>query len=280
MIDITSQFQSNAVILVSAPRPDEMKIARRIAEDLAALSAAKNEFFTRYFEVQSASQFRTVLRWLKKETRRHLKPILHIDMHGDKVRGLEIGASGEFISWAESISKLRKINLAAKNDLCVIVSACYGMHIVRPITIDKPTPFWILLAPQETVTLRDIIDGFETFYHRLFETKDLREGFKCIDGKFKEYYAEKVLVESVAKYINKYCKGKGGDLRRERLLTKALEQGLENSRFNKRELRKIIKKGLVPNQELLDRYSRTFLAGKKCLVSMEEILSEMAAKSE
>ena len=77
----------------------------------------------------------------------------------------------------------------------------------------------------------------------------------------------------VARYIKAACKGKPVAERRERLMTEVFMQGMENTQANRKVIRAKLKTGLKPSQALLDRYARTFLVGRRCSFTMEQLLA-------
>lgn len=90
---------------------------------------------------------------------------------------------------------------------------------------------------------------------------------------FRYFHCEKMLFIVVARYIDAACRGKPLTERRERLMTEVFMQGMKNTQVNRRAIRAKLKKGLKPNQALLDRYAKTFLVGRSCSFTMEQLLA-------
>ncbi len=86
------------------------------------------------------------------------------------------------------------------------------------------------------------------------------------------FHCEKSLAIVLSRYIGDSCIGKGGDLRRERLLTEVLTNGVPNNRANKRMLRKSLKHVTRPTQALLDRLVDTFLLGKQVGFNVDDLV--------
>lgn len=203
-----------------------------------------------------------------------MRPLLHLDMHGNEKHGLHIAASNEYVSWEELAVHLRRLNAATENNLCVVSAACFGLRAIMPVKLDQPTPFFVLIAPETVVKTGFLEKNIPEFYRELFQTGGIDNAYeRHLSEKFKYFHCEKMLFTVVAKYIREGCKGGSGQARRERLLTEAFMQGLENTEDNRREIRRKIKDGLRPSQALLDRYASTFLVGRACSFDMERLLS-------
>ncbi|WP_199479386.1 hypothetical protein [Vibrio harveyi] len=86
-----------------------------------------------------------------------------------------------------------------------------------------------------------------------------------------------MLVIVLGKYILQKCKGRTKNERKERLITEAITGGIEPTKENLKELRKLIKEHMSPDQELLDRYVQTFLIGKALNITMDDILDLVEA---
>ncbi len=102
-----------------------------------------------------------------------LRPILHFDMHGDLTQGIKVAASGEFVSWPRLVDSLRAINVATENNLCVVSGACFSMNVVWEVTLSKPCPFFILIAPGEEVSSGFLEDKTREFYKSVFDDLEI-----------------------------------------------------------------------------------------------------------
>jgi hypothetical protein len=202
-----------------------------------------------------------------------MRPLLHFDMHGNKEEGLHIFQSSEYFSWNELYTNLQGLNKATGNNLVIIGAACFGLRSIMPIKLDKPAPFFVLLAPEEEVCVGFSEDNVQPFYRDLFASGSLDAAYsRHLSDEFKYFHCEKMLFIVVAKYIRAGCKGKSAQERREQLLTDVFSQGMEKTEANLSSVRKKIKEGLKPDQSLLDRYAKIFLAGRTCSFNMQQLL--------
>jgi len=275
-MQINTEFSCNAVILISSPRIGEEGTPRRISEDLETLANSKEKFFFRHLSISTQGDLLTTLKKIEHEASKGLRPILHFDMHGNQTKGLELGVSGEMISWETLVEHLRPINIKTNNNLMIFITACYGMNLIKPITIFKPTPFFGLIAPKKSIKVWDIENGAAPFFTELMESGRLDLAYNKLSSLFTNFNSEKMLVISMAKYIREQCKGRGGMERRERLLTESLtSSNIENNRTNRKLIRKQIKQFIMPDQTLLDKYAHTFLMGNSCSVTIRQIEKEL-----
>ncbi|WP_146196077.1 hypothetical protein [Pleionea mediterranea] len=203
----------------------------------------------------------------------NMKPLLHFDTHGNKDDGLYIDGENVFIDWNSLSKKLRAINIHTGNNLAVVGATCYGLHAIKPITLSTATPFYLLLSPEEQVSVGFLEKNIPSFYRSLFELGSIDSAFTHhISEEFKFYHCEKMLFIVIARYISQQCKGKGGAARREKLLTEIMSQGMENTAENRKKVRKILKDGLRPDQSLNDRFAGRFLIGRQCSFNISELL--------
>lgn len=266
-LKINSSLSVNSVVFICADREQESGQSRRLNDDLSVL--ALNKFLFEFYEVNSADEFWEVIREINIKSLNGMLPIIHFHMHGSKEKGLEIGKTGEYISWELLINELRKININTSNNLCVISSACYALYMIKPISVLKETPFFILIAPEDKVSFGFIDNKMSSFYSTLFMTSSIDESYKHIQDVFKYFHSERLLVISMAKYIKKYCCGKVKNERKEELLTEALLSGITE---DKKKIRKEIAVHINPNEYLLKKYSDRFIFNRSPSVSMQDIL--------
>ena len=193
--------------MISALKQEELGPSRRLAENLLYLSN-DNELFTfKHFTVNSLAELKKLLVEIKYHVKNGMKPIMHFDMHGNEKSGLEISPTKEMISWTELTDYLREINVATKNNLCVIACACFGLNAIMPLSIHSATPFLVLLAPEKEVLVGYLEDKIFPFYRTLIDTGSIDEAYNLhISEKFIYFHSEKMLVLSIARYIKVKCK--------------------------------------------------------------------------
>lgn len=268
----------NSIVLLSAPRQDEIGQSSRISEDLKIITVKYGMNFE-CFLINTKNELIDYLRQLHSSIENGLRPILHFDAHGNKDHGILIGNTNEFVSWNDITSELRKLNAASGNQLFVFIASCYGIYTLKSVTIYDSTPFYIMFGPSNAVTIEEIENIIPNFYKVLFEYNNIEESIKSLNCKFEYFHAERLFCKVMIQYFRDHCLGNGGRKRRENLLSGAMnKKGVENTKQNRILFRKVIKKDIKPSPEFVDQYATVFLHGKKCSISSIEIIS-MAKKA-
>ncbi|TMX38249.1 hypothetical protein [Vibrio sp. Hep-1b-8] len=271
---IDSGFSCNSVIWLTSTRVGEDGPTNRMVEDLRLQSELLG-FGFQVVNIDSKLDFESIFIELVNHARdRNMKPMVHIDMHGCSEQGLLVCKTNEYISWECAAQHFRELNVATNNNLCVIGAACHALRAVIPIKLDKPTPFFILLAPEQQVEEGFLIDNIVQFYRCLFESGSIEKAYsRHISDEFKYFHCEKMLFIVIAKYIKEKCKGKGAQERREQLLTEIFIGQSDEIKSEKiTEVRRIIKNGIKPEQSLLDRYAKTFLISRNCSFNIDDLI--------
>ena len=273
-MQLNSSFSCNSVIWIASLSEDELGPTRRMTEDVAAVSRYLGVRFDR-IDVKDRLGLADALRHLGHRARSEgLRPILVLDAHGNQKDGLKLAGPGEVMAWTDLGTLLRPINVATGNNLCVIGAACFSLGAIAPTKLDQATPFYVLLAPARKVKVGFLEKNIPAFFRELFTHGSLDEAHRqYLSESFRYFHCEKTLLLSVARYIKAACRGKPATERRERLMTEVFMQGMENTAGNRKSVRDKLKAGLKPDQALLDRYAGTFLVGKRCSFTMEELLA-------
>jgi hypothetical protein len=263
MLEFSTVAVVNSLFWIMSLEHGEKGTTRRIHEDLLPYLASIKLPFQK-FEPKSARDLLDYLDSIAAAASVGMRPIVHFDTHGTAKDGLFISASAEFVAWGDLIAKLRTINVITQNNLCVVSAACCSLNAIRPLKITEPCPFLLLVAPEREVSFGFVEDNIVSFYQKLFDGLDIMNAFnETLVPTFRLFHSERMLAVVIAKYIRDSCIGKGGELRREVLLTRALSGGHPNNRHNKRKIRKAAKTMVKPSQRLIDEYVEIFLIGKK-----------------
>lgn len=273
-MQLDSGFSCNSVIWISSLPDSEQGPTRRMTEDIESI-AQQIGFGFQKIDVGSAAELESLLQELSAYAReRNMRPLLHLDMHGNQDKGLLLNNGSEYCSWDRLSVLLREINLHTRNNLCVVGSTCFGLRAIMPIKLDEATPFFLLLAPEQEVKTGFLEKSMALFYRELFESGSIDGAYsRYLSDKFKYFHCEKMLFIVIARYIKEGCKGKTAQERRERLLTDVFSQGMEKTTDNLQNIRKKIKDGIRPDQALLDRYARKFLINRPCSFNIEQLMN-------
>lgn len=268
-------FRINSVYVVTSPRPGEEGVTRRLIENITDTSYNGGNFGLTHVSLYNGDNFFQFIWDISSEIEQGLKPLIHFDMHGCELRGLEIGASGEFIHWEFVVDALRILNEKLKGELFVLMTACHGLHAILPISFEKTAPFFCLIAPEEEIKVADVEDKIPEFYQELFSTGSLDSAFQKLGGKFTNFNCVEFLFRVLAIYIKRACLGAGGRERREELLTQIMQTALGDTPEMVTKYRNQVKQFIKPDQALLDRYTSRFLMGKAFDIKIEDLLAEI-----
>lgn len=238
-MQLDSEFRCNAVVWITSLDEQELGPSRRMAEDISAL-CDHNGFIFINQNVSRHSELVQVLKSIEAIAKHNnIYPILVFDAHGSQKDGLILSHPGEVISWDSLNMLLRPINVATSNNLFVIGAACYGLHVISTTRLENPAPFYMLLAPEHKVKVGFLEENLPRFFNQLFTLGSIDEAYKnCLSQAFTYFHCEKMLLVTLARYIQKYCKGSGAKNRRERLMTELFMEGMPNSSANRKKNKK------------------------------------------
>jgi len=277
MMQLNSSFSCNSVVWITSLPAAELGPSRRMTEDITACSSNLGFHFC-MVEVKNRSELLEVLNNINHQASgQGLRPILVLDAHGNREDGLVLSEPGEAMTWTALGALLRQINVSTLNNLCVIGAACFSLRAIAPAKLDQAAPFFVLLAPEHEVNVGFLEKNIPAFFDRLFTHGSLDDAYsRYLSEAFRYFHCEKMLFIVVARYIKAACIGKPLAKRRERLMTDVFMQGMANTQASRKAIRAKLKAGLKPNQALLDRYTRTFLVGRSCSFTMEQLLAFVA----
>lgn len=262
----------NRIYIVSSIRPEDYQTARHLHEDLMALHVAEQSPEIHFNQVDTCQELQRVLHNIKRDCDLGaVVPILHIECHGDQDSGLKL-ASGESASWQWFVNRCREINISCGYSLGLVLAACFGLYVIKPIKLEARTPFAYVIASDSEVSAGSIGDKMVPFYRNLFETASMDSALAILGEEFKPFYAEKFLVVTLAKYIRRGCMGRARDQRREDLISDAISRGVPNTKANRKAMRKLFKDQVTPRPALLHKYAERFL-GRRCSVSFPDLMS-------
>lgn len=281
-LSFNSSFVNNSIFVIDALPDGDLSTAHHLFDNLIDYKANRDDGpHLEYRKINSYSDFVLILAELEWLCASGIRPIIHIEGHGDRATGLALGSSNDHIDWEDLVERLRRINIASKNNTGVVIAACHGMYALMAIKITELTPFHFLLGSQDEVTAGQIIDQMERFYKNLIDNVSVTEAYASIDKKFDLFIAERHFAMAIGRYFKRVCMGKGRRERVERLTTEAKaafnNQGIVVNRQMLKKIRKEAKFTVKPSKRVFDRFARSFLHGN-CSVSYNDFISFIADK--
>lgn len=280
MLTVQAGVTVNAVVWIMSLKNDgERQSTDQVLAFLEPfLQAIKIPFLK--FEPQSAAELLKVTRLLEVWARDGLRPIIHLDTHGDHTDGLYIAASKEDIPWRELADQLRPINVATQNNLCVVSGACFSMHTIMTLNFREPTPFFLMFAPAVEVTFGFIESRMFGFYEDVFTSHDVMRAYeRHLAPNLQEFHCHRLVVKSISGFMRDNCIGRG----KRRRLRKTLEQTLGPGKqypdipYFRKMTRRVALVLFRPNQPLIDRHAKPFLMGQALQIGFDEILAFVRA---
>lgn len=273
-LTIQSGAGINCVFWIKSLKPDEEGSTRRVLDDL-------EPFFSHLglpFEVMTPKSDKELLQALSEieqcVVRYGAKPLIHFDTHGDSKAGLYIADSDESVRWEVLADALRQINVATRNNLCVVSAACFGFYVADKVTILKPVPFYLLIGPPGSVTFWYVESALIAFYQQLFQTSNIMEAYEInLSDQMKLFHSETLLVVAMARYFRQNCMGKAAKRRIEGLVTKAVALGQPSSPAGLKNMRENARDMIKPSDATFQKYASHFLVGKVPGVTFEEVMA-------
>lgn|GEM_PF-4438214 len=221
VLRLNSGFKVNKIIIISHLRDGDAKSCLRLYEDLETLNKVKNGLDVEYINVEGVGDFLFNLEEIFKRCKwLFLRPVIHIECHGDKVKGLDF--CDGYLSWNYLGCRIREINYVSGNNLVVSMATCYGVNAyAAPLRHDRICPAWYLVAPDRRVKAGDLLSFYLRFYSELAVSKNMETVDDVVreHGVAKSIYSSRFIVMTLARYLHKQCRGKGKAARVEDIVT-------------------------------------------------------------
>lgn len=268
-LKIESVAHVNTVVWITSLEQDELETTWIALDQLELFFKAMNVGF-QHFQPQSAAELITFLKEVERAAREDgLKPVLHFDTHGNKKDGIEIEATQEHISWKNLNDLFRAINISTGNNLCIISMACHGLNVVKEIKFDQMVPYYFLAASSEEIYEDFIECKVVEFYQDLFVNLDIVSAYENhLTSEMQSFHSERLLYKAVAGYVSQHCFGEGAKSRAQTLQLTARREGIPLKASSLRNERRLLKKSMMPDQVLLDRWSKRMMGDKKISFDM------------
>lgn len=261
---------SEVVILDCLPRAD-LQTARRLHEHLIHICDGENTPNVSYQRIDDRASLFEALSEIWKKASRGLHPILHFEAHGSEKEGLLVGDDREPVGWEKIGAVLSAINWLTRNNVGVVMAACYGLHQLVTVDIEKPSPFHFLLGPPAEVSADLFEERMRAFYSKLFQPSSLPDALLELGDDLVKFQAEVFYCRSFIGYIRTGCVGKPAALRAETLLSRIVESGGASTPQELSQSRRAIKKAIKDAEHYYYSLGAIFLHGKRPSPTYEQI---------
>ena len=264
-IEFTSTTKVNAIVWITSLAEHEKGVTRRVTEDLKDWCAREGDVPFELHEPKSSQELVLLLDRLAKFATSNggWNPMIHLDTHGLADRGIKIDTTGEFVDWPTLADRFRAINIASGNNLVVVSHACFSLNVIRQIDLKKPTPFFMLFAPEGEIAAGVIEENTVGFYKDILTGHDVVEAREhWFPGDWVMFHCQRFMAILLARMIDTELIGRRAQRRKEELVSKGLAAGYPNNRETRRRLRAQANALIKPNDKLLKRTTGVFLMGQ------------------
>lgn len=273
-----SVFSNNTVFILDGLMSSDLQTARHLNEELKDLAYKTDTPYCSLIRIGSRSELFLILDQIRSQCDEGIKPIIHIEAHGDENEGIAVGDNQERVSWGELVAALGKINETTKNNLGVVMAGCFGLYAIRPISITKPSPFYFLIGSDTKISAGQIDEVMKNFYRDLFNSNSLQIAMKQVDEQFKQFHVEKMFCVSFGRYIKQQCMGQGRNNRVEKLLSELVVGGIPNNKESLINSRKALKRLIKPSKATFERFAKVFMHGRYA-ITYEQLYAFISNKN-
>lgn len=243
------------LVLIESLRPNDMLTGTKLHEHFLHSCPRPIE----HHKIESRRQLFSLLRRLRDECHyKGTRPIIHIDAHGSKDNGIEVGPK-EVVRWYELAERLRNINRECQGTLGVVLAACHGLFSFESVDILQPSPYAFLVAPPELIQAGALLDHMTKFYEKLFSSRNLAEAEMELKGYFAVIRAEPFFYFVFEKVYHQQCVGKRATAHIEALLSKAVAAGDVPDESKLSEFRQALKLSNKYPEKTYQRVGKNFL---------------------
>jgi hypothetical protein len=255
-----SRLKNNKLVIIDALGiTGGLQTGRRLEESVRDFTIHSSPDYCSRYVVQSLREFGDILDNVAEDCAHGMKPIIHIEAHGDSVKGLKMADSEQMLSWVDLYSRLSQINQITENNMGVVVASCFGLYAIKPMRITAPTPFYFLMGSEFKVPAGTVADTMTKFYRVLFESSSYDLAALGVDKKFTLFHSETFFFTMMSRHIKKACLGAGALRRAEERLTYEVGQGRISNTAELRVARKHAKESVKMTPERFYASANLFL---------------------
>ena len=228
-----NEARVNAVAVLDAIPEGEFNSARRLRDDLEAISATLGLGITiRYFKVKTLLDLESAIRTLLDEMQNgNQLPMLHFEGHGlNDESGVLLG-EGDRCEWSVLKELITPLNVSMRLGLMVVFASCYGGSFAKAIRTTDRAPLWGLIGPREQVTADEIERNFAAFYREFFMKSSGAAAIAALNintttPRYFVTHAQIFFYRIWAGYKREYCSVEALQERAERMRNEAIQKNV------------------------------------------------------
>jgi hypothetical protein len=162
----------NALVVIESLSPKETSTGALLLQMLDGSLPIGSQLV----HVQTAEELFGVLASVEQNARTvsAWRPVLHLEMHGDAAKQGLVLASREFVKWEGLCDAVRRVNVAVRNSLVLVLGTCHGASVLAGVASApfQRSPFYGVIGPDDQIYDGYLPAGFNAFYRSLCETRD------------------------------------------------------------------------------------------------------------
>lgn len=165
---VAMYFTMNRVVLLDCMPNGQHGPVQKTIEVLESLLTSNSSVDFEHHLVQCDEDLWEVLEDLRTDAEAGIRPLLHIESHGTDT-GLHID-SRELVTWQDLADPLRRLNIAAENNVFLMLASCEGASCCTLLEIGEPAAVYGFLGARSEVkpTAGELRVRYEAYYRKLF----------------------------------------------------------------------------------------------------------------
>lgn len=251
-----STFNFNKIYVIeSLDSNKEKQTGKELYDDLLRWKEQEHngKLQAELIQISSKKEFFKSLTCIAEDCKKiNLKPILHIEIHGN-TEGLLL-ISGEFIYWYELYDYLSRINSIIGNHLFMTLAVCNGAYLMSQIKLAKPAPFFGFIGSFDELQVDDIMIRYSEFYKEFFTSFNFNQAIQnlfnanpTVPVDYKFISSEETFNKVYGNYLRDNCSIEGVKNRIEKVI---VDENMEfPSRQAKRKFGRTFKKLLFQTKD-------------------------------
>jgi hypothetical protein len=229
-----SKLSFSKISIVESLSEGERKTGEQLYDDLNMLEIFHEKGITLQFTpISNRVELEDHIEYLARDAQeRNEYPVLHIEAHGSDDKQSLMLSSGEFVNWFELEDIFRKLNVATKCNLLVVMATCFGAYTSSVISLLDRAPFWGIVGPEKEILPEVVFSNLKSFYSDFFQNGASANPLKTLSSEnsseMKFITSEWFFVKAYEYYERNLCNEVVLHERAERLVEKLISQGATN----------------------------------------------------
>ena len=176
---VASEIIERGIIVIESLPSGEPQTGKDLFDSLLRWRDNKqNHYRVYYHSVKSANDFRLVISQITGQIKEGSVYTLHLETHGCE-DGIGF-TNGDLLPWRNFCEIIRPLNVKMYGLLLVVLAMCTGAGVICGVDLSNRAPFKAFIGATRTVSVGQIIEGFNAFYETYFDLLDISSSFKAL----------------------------------------------------------------------------------------------------